>query len=219
MPSGTSWPGLGWALAEPLVRGRAPRPRLHPPDALLEEANRERGNNIKITLTGPETGPSPHVERILRTLPEWFGIESALVQYVEDAARMPTWYASIEGEVVGFLSVHRHFPETAEVHVVGVLPAHHRSGVGRALQVRVEAWLRAEGVRVLQVKTISASSPDTFYARTRAFYLSMGFVPLEEFPTLWDEHNPCLILVKGLQAAGEPLPRDPGPHVSVGGSE
>lgn len=153
---------------------------------------------MSLEITGPRTGPSPHVERILRALPEWFGIESSLLEYVQDAARMPTWYASVEDDVVGFLSIHRHFEGSAEVHVVGVLPEHHRSGVGRALQGRAEAWLRAEGVRFLQVKTISASSPDPNYARTRAFYLSQGFVPLEEFPTLWDEHNPCLILVKGL---------------------
>jgi hypothetical protein len=50
----------------------------------------------------------------------------------------------------------------------------------------------------LQVKTLSVRSADANCARTRAFYVGMRFVPLEEFPTLWNEQNPCLMLVKRL---------------------
>ena len=39
------------------------------------------------------------------------------------------------------------------------------------------------------------------YAQTRAFYLAMGFRPLEELRKLWDEANPCLIMVKRLETA------------------
>ena len=41
------------------------------------------------------------------------------------------------------------------------------------------------------------SDVDEGYARTRAFYETRGFVPLEELHDLWD-HNPCLLLVKHL---------------------
>jgi hypothetical protein len=37
---------------------------------------------------GPRT-----VERLLRSLPEWFGIESSLVEYVAAARRMPAYLA------------------------------------------------------------------------------------------------------------------------------
>jgi len=33
------------------------------------------------------------------------------------------------------------------------------------------------------------------YDQTVAFYESLGFKKLEVFPTLWDEWNPCLIMV------------------------
>ena len=62
----------------------------------------------------------------------------------------------------------------------------------------VEARLRRDGVEYLQVKTLSASRPDEGYAQTRRFWLACGFVPLEEFPTLWDPANPALQLVKAL---------------------
>jgi hypothetical protein len=37
-----------------------------------------------IEITGDERIPE-HVEQVLRSLPEWFGIESALLDYVEQA--------------------------------------------------------------------------------------------------------------------------------------
>ena len=58
--------------------------------------------------------------------------------------------------------------------------------------------MKTSSVEYLQVKTLGPSHPDENYASTRAFYLAMGFRPLEEFKHIWDEHNPCLIMVKKL---------------------
>ena len=60
----------------------------------------------------------------------------------------------------------------------------------------LEQNLKNEGVKMFQVKTISEESDCKFYAKTRQFYKSVGFIPLEVFPKLWDESNPCLQLVK-----------------------
>lgn len=32
--------------------------------------------------------------------------------------------------------------------------------------------------------------------------MALGFVPVEEFKTLWGEHNPCLLLIKSLPRIG-----------------
>ena len=93
----------------------------------------------------------------------------------------------------------RHFERSAELSLIGVLPDRHRMGVGRALLGSIEPWLGEQGVQFLQVKTVSARSADANYARTRAFYAGTGFVPLEQFPTLWNEQNPCLMLVESLR--------------------
>lgn len=61
-----------------------------------------------------------------------------------------------------------------------------------------EPILRAQKVEFLQAKTLSAKHPDVGYGRTRQFYLAVGFRPLEEFPDLWGEANPCLQLIKYL---------------------
>lgn len=142
------------------------------------------------------------VERLLRGLPEWFGIESALRQYVEDARRLPSYVAADPdtGAIVGTLLVKRHFPSSAEVHLMAVARERHRQGIGRLLLDAAEADLRSDGVAFLQVKTLGNSRADPNYTETRAFYLASGFTPLEEFLDLWDEGNPCLLMVKSLPA-------------------
>ena len=39
---------------------------------------------------------------------------------------------------------------------------------------------------------------DVSYAKTRKFYLAMGFYPLEEITELWGEEIPCLIMARVL---------------------
>lgn len=82
---------------------------------------------------------------------------------------------------------------------MGILPKYHRTGTGKLLIEALETHLKKEGVKFLQVKTVSDRSEDKAYAKTREFYKGVGFTPLEIFPTLWDEWNPCLLLVKYLQ--------------------
>ena len=152
--------------------------------------------NMEIEIQGPLLGQSELCEPILRALPDWFGIEEATRQYVADTAVLPTFLATAANQTIGFLTLKQHTPYAAEIHVMGILPDWQRQGVGRALLTASEAYLREIGVEFLQVKTLSARHPDVGYGRTRQFYLAMGFRPLEEFPTLWGEANPCLQLIK-----------------------
>ena len=137
-------------------------------------------------------------EPILRSLPQWFGIESALVQYIEDIEKLPTLLASIEDKYIGFLSYKPHNKYAAELYVMGIYSEYQRCGIGRTLVEGTESILRQEKIQYWQVKTLAASHRDPFYARTRAFYLAMGFRPLEVFPELWGKENPCLLMVKYL---------------------
>ena len=153
---------------------------------------------MKIIIRGPIFEAASVCEPILRSLPEWFGIEEATAQYIKDTDRLPTLLASIDGEAVGFLTVKQHSDFAAEIHVMGVRPEVHRSGIGRALVEKAETMLRRQGIEYLQVKTLSPSHPDKHYAITREFYQAMGFRPLEELNELWGEENPCLQMVKSL---------------------
>ncbi len=137
---------------------------------------------------------------ILRSLPNWFGIESAIVDYVNDVKNMDTWIAEIDGAVVGFISINKHNPHTAEIHVMGIKVEHHHKHIGSQLVKVAEDSLAKEGFSFLSVKTLSESREDENYAKTRKFYLKNGFLPVEEFKTLWGEDNPCLFLVKPITA-------------------
>ena len=149
-----------------------------------------------ITIQSATTNCGKLCEKILRALPDWFGIEDSLVQYVKDADVMPTMLVKDENEVVGFLTIKRHFPESADIHCMGILPQYHRKGIGRFLIEKLENYLIGEGIKILQVKTVSADSDCSAYTKTRAFYKAVGFIPLEVFPDLWGKANPCLLLVK-----------------------
>jgi len=149
-------------------------------------------------IRGPLTGQGAPAEGILRALPDWFGIEAAIVDYARAADELPTFVAEADAQAVGFVTLKPTSAFAAELHVMGVLPAWHRSGVGRALVEHAAAYARAEGLAVLHVKTLSPSDPDPGYAATRRFYEAMGFVALEELPQVWGPENPCLILVRAL---------------------
>ncbi|PWD50760.1 N-acetyltransferase [Serinibacter arcticus] len=143
------------------------------------------------------------VARILATLPEWFGIPSATAEYVEAAATSETWTVrGTDDRVVGVLLVERHFPHVAEIHLMAVDRDHRGTGVGRALVDALERAAHADGVALLEVKTLGASHPDPGYARTRVFYERSGFLPLETVD-LWGPGTPCLIMVKPLRTAVE----------------
>lgn len=154
-----------------------------------------------ITIQGPLLDQASVCEPVLRSLPGWFGIEEAIQEYLRLIDHLPTFLAfdpHAAGKATGFLTVKRHFPQAAELYVMGVLPDSHRQGIGRRLVEAAEGMLRREGVEFFQVKTLAPSHPDEGYARTRLFYQALGFRPLEVFPTLWGAANPCLLMVKYL---------------------
>jgi len=146
--------------------------------------------------------PQPElVCRLLHLLPTWFGIESSIAEYVEAANRLPALIARAgDGTAVGVLLYERHFPESAEIHLMAVDPMWHRRGVGRALLAEVERAVRADGVRLLTVKTLGPTHPDEGYAATRRFYQACGFLRIEEVLDLWPG-NPCLLMVKPLESS------------------
>lgn len=153
---------------------------------------------MKIIKIEDSNEKSQICEKILRSLPQWFGIESAILDYIRDVEKMETW-AAIESETIGFISLNKHNSFTAEIHVMGILKEYHRKNIGTQLIRAAEESLLSQGFKFLTVKTLSEKRPDKNYDKTRNFYLKYGFTAIEEFKTLWGEHNPCLMMIKKLQ--------------------
>lgn len=133
---------------------------------------------------------------ILRSLPNWFGIPESTQEYINESSKLPFFAAIDESKPLGFISVKENNQYTAEIYVMGVLPGCHNQGIGTSLFNRALQWAKEKGYEFLQVKTLDESHPDTYYAKTRKFYTSVGFKPLECLPDLWGRENPCLIMIQ-----------------------
>lgn len=135
---------------------------------------------------------------ILRDLPEWFGIEEALVEYIKGVKSTDFYVAYDTNNPIGFISIKHNNSYTSEVYVIGVKRDYHNGGVGKRLLEIAQKELVKNEVKFLMVKTLGESHPDKHYKNTREFYNKSGFYPLEEINEIWGEENPCLIMVKSL---------------------
>jgi GNAT superfamily N-acetyltransferase len=119
-----------------------------------------------------------------------------------DLDRHHTLVAALDGEVVGFLVLGRKSPAVAEILWLAVEVPHQDRGAGSALLERVLVDARADGVVLLEVKTLAPGVPSVEYDVVRRFYERRGFVLVEvidPFPG-WEPGNPCAIYVKALSA-------------------
>ncbi len=136
------------------------------------------------------------VSEVLLDLPDWFGIPEYTKSYIDASRHLPLWVARNDEEVIGFITLTESSPETGDLHCMGIKKAYHRKGIGSQLFQELEEYAK-EKYKFLQVKTVEEGYY-VEYDQTVAFYKSVGFSKLEVFPTLWDEGNPCLIMIKAL---------------------
>lgn len=155
-----------------------------------------RENCIITKIENPEE-KKMIVSKVLLDLPQWFGLPESTDKYIEDSKGLPLWAAEIEGEIVGFVTLSESSEDTGELHCMGVKKAYHGKGIGKKLYFTLEDYAK-ERCRYLQVKTVDEGYYRE-YDQTVAFYKSVGFSKLEVFPTLWDEWNPCLIMIKDIK--------------------
>jgi len=133
---------------------------------------------------------------ILRALPRWFGVEASIVDYTNQVRHMPFFVVLSEGVPVGFVALKPHSSFATEIYVMGILGEYHRKGIGKQLIADCEQYCKENHIEFLTVKTLDETRESESYQSTRAFYLAMGFKPLEVFPLYWDADNPCLLMVK-----------------------
>lgn len=151
-------------------------------------------NNIYIENIKDSEEKSKIVEEVLLDLPEWFGLPESTKSYIEESKELPLLAAKDNNNVIGFITLKETSEDVCEVHCMGIKKAYHRKGLGKKLQYSFEDLAR-EKYEYIQVKTVDEGHYEE-YDQTVAFYKSLGFKKMEVFPTLWDQWNPCLILIK-----------------------
>ena len=78
------------------------------------------------------------------------------------------------------------------------MPDYHNMGIGKKLIRTVEEYFFQNGCKYMMVKTLSEYAHYEPYEKTRLFYTKAGFEPLITLREMWDEENPCLIMIKKL---------------------
>ena len=102
----------------------------------------------------------------------------------------------MDDKPIGFISIRDNNEFTSEIYVIGVLKENQRSGIGSKLFEAAYNDLISRDIKLLAVKTLDASANYKEYDRTRSFYIKQGFIPIDVYKTIWDEENPCLLMIK-----------------------
>lgn len=141
-------------------------------------------------------------DAVVLTLPYHFGNEGGRAECAHAVRTQGGLVAVEEGEVVGFLTLQRHDPRSAEITWMAVRADRRRHGIGKRLIERAARDLAREGVELLSVLTLAESEPEERetdnYADTRRFYRALGFVPLRELSLeSWDDRAVILAKILG----------------------
>jgi len=141
---------------------------------------------------------SEYAKFILTKLPEWFGDEKGLLDYVNTVNKYSFWAAFEEENCIGFFSVKIHHNRTGDIYVCAVDPKYHGKGVGTLLYNEIEKHCKMNNCEYIIVKTVDEKDTEKHYGKTVKFYKSIGFKELITIPELWGEENPCLIMIKNI---------------------
>jgi GNAT superfamily N-acetyltransferase len=143
-------------------------------------------------LASPEAA-SEACARLIKLLPDWFGIPSSNAAYVAGVAECTCLGAfDLSGACIGLVALRPHFGTTLEVWWMGVAPDQHRRGVGARLMAAAKGEAIRLGCDTMVLMTLGEESDDPGYAATRLFYQAQGFRPLvhdhmsdPECPLIW----------------------------------
>ena len=102
-------------------------------------------------------GGRPPSRRTCFALPEWFGIEAAIAEYVPEVPAMAYRAGWVSDRPVGFPALKRHNAYTTEIYCMGIRPEVHHAGLGSARVAACEAHSVKGGAEFLTVKTLDAS--------------------------------------------------------------
>ena len=151
-------------------------------------------------FTITNTGSEKHIGAclaIVKELPQYF-TDKEKTTISKDLRTCLLYVARDSNEVFGFVTIKRKNNHVAEIPWMAVKLERQHRGIGSALVDRVANDLRSQGIRILEVKTLSADVKYPPYEKTRRFYEKIGFIHLETINPYpgWELNSPCAIYVK-----------------------
>jgi GNAT superfamily N-acetyltransferase len=135
------------------------------------------GRSLVIRRSAPED--AEEMLTVARTVGDWFD-EASFEEMEDDLEDDPGVVALLDGRIAGwatwYTSSDSREPALMELTWIAVRGDLRGRGIGRALMEAVEDILRTNGVRTLELRTMTEASGLPGYAETRAFYRALGFV-------------------------------------------
>ena len=138
-------------------------------------------------------------EAIVIGLPDFF-TDDVPDKVQSDLRDHDGWVIDDAGGVAGFAIVERRGTRAAEILWAAVAADRRGAGLGTRLVDHVLDELSADGVQIVEVKTLDPSADYVPYDATRAFWLARGFIQLDMIDPLpgWEPGNPAAILAVAL---------------------
>jgi GNAT superfamily N-acetyltransferase len=145
-------------------------------------------------------GDAAAAAAIVRGLPDYFTADVP-AKVERDAASHEAWVIADSAAVAGFAIAARKSPAAAEILWIAVDAARRGRGHGTTLLGHLLERLAADGVSVVEAKTLDRSSGYRPYEATRAFWERGGFVHIDTIDPLpgWPPGNPAAIYVAALR--------------------
>lgn len=134
---------------------------------------------------------------VINNLHDWFEDPTANQNYIE-SSKNSIFFADIDNEIRGFISLLPTSKYTLEINIMGVKLNHQRKGIGKKLFEYAKNKAKELGYEFIQVKTVKEGVYEE-YDLTNKFYQSLGFKELEVLTTLWDESNPCQLYIMSIK--------------------
>jgi GNAT superfamily N-acetyltransferase len=147
-----------------------------------------------------QAGDAPAAAAIIRALPDYF-TDDVPAKVEHDAASHQAWVITDAETVAGFAVAARKSSGGAEILWIAVDPPRRGHGHGTALLGQVLDQLAADGISVVEAKTLDRSSGYQPYEATRAFWERNGFVLIDTIDPLpdWEPGNPAAIYVAAIR--------------------
>jgi GNAT superfamily N-acetyltransferase len=136
---------------------------------------------------------------IVAGLPDYF-TDDVPAKVRADLSDHGGWVIDDAGRPGGFVIVERRDVRAAEILWAAVDADRRRRGLGTRLVDHALDELGADGVQIVEVKTLDPSAGYAPYDATRAFWLARGFIQLDTIDPLpgWPPGNPAAILAVAL---------------------
>jgi GNAT superfamily N-acetyltransferase len=166
----------------------------------FHSAVRHACHHVPMAVRPITAGDLEQCQAIVRGLPDYF-TDDVPEKVGHDLDAHQGWVVTENDGVAAFAVVDRRSQLAAEILWIAVRADRRRSRLGTTLLDHVLQALGADGVQLVEAKTLDGSAGYEPYVATRAFWERHGFVQVDAIDPLpgWRPGNPAAIYVCALR--------------------